>query len=46
MSELAPTTIVAAGGFVIGLVFGAVAQRPSFCTMGGISDLVPVGEER
>jgi uncharacterized membrane protein YedE/YeeE len=46
MSELATTTIVGIGGFVTGLVFGAVAQRTNFCTMGGISDLVLMGDGR
>ncbi|PWB65465.1 MAG: YeeE/YedE family protein [Bradyrhizobiaceae bacterium] len=46
MSELAATTIVGIGGFLVGLVFGAVAQRTNFCTMGGISDLVLMGDGR
>jgi len=46
MSELAATTIVGIGGFVIGLMFGAVAQRTNFCTMGGLSDLVLMGDGR
>ena len=46
MSELAATTIVGVGGFVVGLVFGAAAQRTNFCTMGGISDLVLMGDGR
>jgi uncharacterized membrane protein YedE/YeeE len=46
MGELATTTIVGIGGFVTGLVFGAVAQRTNFCTMGGISDLVLMGDGR
>jgi len=28
------------GGFALGLVFGAVAQRSNFCTMGAMSDVV------
>jgi uncharacterized membrane protein YedE/YeeE len=28
------------GGFLVGLVFGAVAQRANFCTMGALSDIV------
>ncbi|MCW5635453.1 MAG: YeeE/YedE family protein [Rubrivivax sp.] len=28
------------GGFVLGLLFGAVAQRSNFCTMGAMSDIV------
>jgi hypothetical protein len=46
MNELATTTIVGMGGFVIGLVFGATAQRTNFCTMGAISDLVLMGDGR
>jgi len=38
--------IVGIGGFVIGLVFGAVVQRTNFCTMGAISDLVLMGDGR
>lgn len=46
MSELSPTTVVGIGGFFVGLVFGAIAQRTNFCTMGGISDLVLMGDGR
>jgi uncharacterized membrane protein YedE/YeeE len=46
MAELATTTIVGIGGLVVGLVFGAVAQRTNFCTMGSISDLVLMGDGR
>lgn len=46
MNQLATTTIAGAGGFVIGLVFGATAQRTGFCTMGAISDLVLMGDKR
>jgi len=46
MNELSVTTIVAFGGFAIGLVFGATVQRTNFCTMGGISDLVLLGDGR
>jgi uncharacterized protein len=46
MGGLSVTTIVGLGGFVIGLVFGAVVQRTNFCTMGGISDLVLMGDGR
>ncbi len=46
MGELGVTTIVGLGGFAIGLVFGAVVQRTNFCTMGGISDLVLMGDGR
>jgi uncharacterized membrane protein YedE/YeeE len=46
MSELATTTIAGSGGFIIGLVFGAAAQRTGFCTMGAISDFVLMGDKR
>jgi uncharacterized membrane protein YedE/YeeE len=46
MGELATTTIVGIGGLLIGLVFGATAQRTNFCTMGAISDLVLMGDTR
>lgn len=46
MSELATSTIIGIGGFALGLVFGAAAQRTNFCTMGGISDLVLMRDGR
>jgi len=36
--------IVAAGGFVLAFVFGAVANRTNFCTMGAVSDIVNMGD--
>jgi uncharacterized membrane protein YedE/YeeE len=35
--------IVAWGGFALGFVFGAVANRTNFCTMGAVSDVVNMG---
>jgi uncharacterized membrane protein YedE/YeeE len=46
MSALSTNMIVCIGGFVIGLVFGAVVQRTNFCAMGAISDLVLMGDGR
>jgi uncharacterized membrane protein YedE/YeeE len=46
MGGLSVTTVVGLGGFVIGLVFGAVVQKTNFCTMGGLSDLVLMGDGR
>ena len=46
MDELSVGTIVGLGGFAVGLVFGAAVQRTNFCTMGGISDLVLMGDGR
>jgi uncharacterized membrane protein YedE/YeeE len=40
-SHLAAT--VAGGGFAIAFVFGFVANRTNFCTMGAISDVVNMG---
>jgi len=36
-------SIVAWGGFVLAFVFGAIANRTNFCTMGAISDIVNMG---
>jgi uncharacterized membrane protein YedE/YeeE len=35
--------IVAWGGFALAFVFGAVANRANFCTMGAVSDVVNIG---
>lgn len=40
MSELPITTIVGGAGFLAGVLFGAVANKTNFCTMGAISDIV------
>ncbi len=40
-ANLAPTVI--GGAFLIALVFGWVASRANFCTMGAISDIVNMG---
>lgn len=34
------TTLVVLGGFVIAFIFGAIANKTNFCTMGAISDVV------
>ncbi len=46
MIELSVPTIVGLGGFAVGAVFGAVVQKTNFCTMGGLSDLVLMGDGR
>ena len=46
MPELHVTTLVALLGFVAGIVFGATAQRTSFCTMGAISDMIAMQDYR
>ena len=35
--------VVAWGGLALGFVFGAVANRTNFCTMGAVSDVVNMG---
>ncbi len=41
MSEaISPATLVVWGGFVLAFIFGAVANKTNFCTMGAISDVV------
>jgi uncharacterized membrane protein YedE/YeeE len=37
------TSLVAFGGFALAFVFGAVANRTNFCTMGAVSDVVNMG---
>ncbi|EHR72155.1 putative transporter component [Burkholderiales bacterium JOSHI_001] len=42
--EVAPVAgFVVWGGFALAFVFGAVAQRINFCTMGAVSDIVNMG---
>jgi uncharacterized membrane protein YedE/YeeE len=36
-------SVVAFGGFVLAFIFGAVANRTNFCTMGAVSDVVNMG---
>ncbi len=38
-----PALAVVAGGFVLAFIFGAVANRTNFCTMGAVSDVVNMG---
>ena len=35
--------VVSLGGFVLAFIFGAVANRTNFCTMGAVSDVVNMG---
>jgi uncharacterized membrane protein YedE/YeeE len=44
MEDLPTIWIVAGLGFVLGMAFGATAQRTNFCTMGAISDMVFMGD--
>ena len=41
--ELATVHYVAIGGFVLAAVFGFVANKTNFCTMGAVSDLLHMG---
>ena len=41
--ELATVHVVAAWGFVLAAVFGFVANKTNFCTMGAVSDLLHMG---
>jgi hypothetical protein len=38
-----PALLVVWGGFALAFVFGAVANRANFCTMGAVSDIVNMG---
>jgi uncharacterized membrane protein YedE/YeeE len=38
-----PAAVVVWGGFALAFVFGAVANRANFCTMGAVSDIVNMG---
>ncbi len=37
---MGPATMVVWGGFVLAFIFGAIANKTNFCTMGAISDVV------
>ena len=40
MEEMSTTTVVGLAGFLAGVIFGGVANKTNFCTMGAISDIV------
>jgi uncharacterized membrane protein YedE/YeeE len=40
---MSPATVVVWGGFALAFIFGAVANKTNFCTMGAISDVVNMG---
>ena len=44
MEDMSVTTLVATAGFIAGVLFGAIANKTNFCTMGGVSDMVLMGE--
>ena len=46
VAELAVSTLVGTGAFVVGSVFGWTAQKTNFCTMGALSDVVFMGDWR
>lgn len=46
MIQQDPALWLAAGGFVIGVVFGYIVFRTNFCTMGSISDFMSFGDYR
>jgi uncharacterized membrane protein YedE/YeeE len=45
MMEWEPVYRVAALGFAVGILFGAVANKTNFCTMGAVSDWVNMGSK-
>jgi uncharacterized membrane protein YedE/YeeE len=46
LEAIEPAWALTAAGLLIGGLFGAVAQRSHFCTMGAVSDLVLFGSRR
>jgi uncharacterized membrane protein YedE/YeeE len=47
MSEASPAAIASTvvwGAFVLAFIFGAVASKTNFCTMGAVSDVVNMGD--
>jgi uncharacterized membrane protein YedE/YeeE len=45
MMDWEPVYRVAALGFLVGTVFGAVANKTNFCTMGAVSDWINMGSK-
>ena len=43
LSAANPAALVVWGAFVLAFVFGAVANKTNFCTMGAVSDIVNMG---
>ena len=46
MEDLPVTTVIATAGFFAAAVFGAIVNRTNFCAMGGISDMILMGDSR
>src|SRR6202142_3055594 len=44
VNPAAVATTVVWGGFVLAFIFGAVANKTNFCTMGAVSDVVNMGD--
>jgi len=44
MEGMPVSTVMGISGFAIGFLFGAIALRTNFCTMGAISDMVLMGD--
>ncbi len=44
--EMPITTTVALAGLIIGVIFGIIAHRTRFCTMGGLYDITAKGDWR
>ena len=44
MEEIPTILLVSSLGFLLGVIFGATAQRTNYCTMGAISDIVFMGD--
>lgn len=44
MEDMSVGTLVATAGFAAGIIFGATANKTNFCTMGGVSDMVLMGD--
>ena len=43
MEELTHLQQIALYGFLLAIVFGAIAAKTNFCTMGAVSDIVNIG---
>src|SRR6266511_1544940 len=43
-ASLPSATLIIALGFALGAIFGFVASKANFCTMGAVSDIVHMGE--
>lgn len=46
MTSIPLPLLVASAGLLIGIAFGATAQRTNFCTMGAVADMAATGDTR